>query len=229
MILYVLIKQKNLFDIHSQIWFRLFESHRFRQKSRQQPVFPAAGSSFSVWNKAQTLEHCVIQSQLWGEPSFPVPRRGEGDWGYFRPLDGWIWRSWWGLRAGQILFRLKIAHLEAISQSRWAVLFWGDLDKRVIQQEVDDADIEDAIVIIPTFANVITHNDLREGITGQRERLVLGDCLFLRSQSVGGTKCFCVITAAVESNDISNLCYSLISVFLRSNVLLSSRYYGKNI
>ena len=59
-------------------------------------------------------------------------------------------------------------------------------DKRVIQQEVDDADIENAVVIIPTLANVMTHDDLREGIAGQREGLVFGDCLFLCSQCVGG-------------------------------------------
>ena len=59
-----------------------------------------------------------------------------------------------------------------------------DLDKRVIQQEVDDADIEDAVVIIPTLANVMTHDNLREGIAGQREGLILGDCLFLRSKRI---------------------------------------------
>ena len=59
-------------------------------------------------------------------------------------------------------------------------------DKRVIQQKVDDANIEDAVVIIPTLTNVMTHDDLREGITGQREGFVFRDCLFLCSQSVGG-------------------------------------------
>ena len=60
-----------------------------------------------------------------------------------------------------------------------------DSDKRVIQQEVDDADIENAIVIIPALANVMTHDDFRERIAGQRKRLVFGDCLFLRSQRIG--------------------------------------------
>ena len=41
-----------------------------------------------------------------------------------------------------------------------------DSDKRVIQQEVDDADIENAIVIIPALANVMTHDDFRERIAG---------------------------------------------------------------
>ena len=59
-------------------------------------------------------------------------------------------------------------------------------DKRVIQQKVDDADIEDAVVIIPALANVMAYDNLWEGITGKGERLVLGDCLFLCSQSVGG-------------------------------------------
>lgn len=36
-----------------------------------------------------------------------------------------------------------------------------DSDKRVIQQEVDDADIENAIVIIPALANVMTHDDFQ--------------------------------------------------------------------
>ena len=60
-----------------------------------------------------------------------------------------------------------------------------DSDKRVIQQEVDDADIENAIVIIPALANVMTHDDFRERIAGQRKRLVFGDCVFLRSQRIG--------------------------------------------
>ncbi len=45
-------------------------------------------------------------------------------------------------------------------------------DKRIIQQEVDDADIENAVVVIPTLADVMTHDHLREGIAGQRKRLV---------------------------------------------------------
>ena len=49
------------------------------------------------------------------------------------------------------------------------------LDKRVIQQEVNDADIENAVIIIPTLTNIMTHYDLREGIAGQREGLVLGE------------------------------------------------------
>ena len=58
--------------------------------------------------------------------------------------------------------------------------------KSVVQQKVDDAYIEDAALIIPTLTDVMAYNDLREGITGQRKRLVLGDCLFLRSQGIGG-------------------------------------------
>ena len=61
----------------------------------------------------------------------------------------------------------------------------ADLDKRVIKQEVDDADIENAVVIIPTLANVMTHDNLRERIAGQRKRLILGDCLFLSSKRIG--------------------------------------------
>ena len=47
--------------------------------------------------------------------------------------------------------------------------------KSVVQQKVDDAYIEDAALIIPTLTDVMAYNDLREGITGQRKRLVLGD------------------------------------------------------
>ena len=47
--------------------------------------------------------------------------------------------------------------------------------KSVVQQKVDDADIEDAALIIPTLTDVMAYNDFREGITGQRKRLVLGD------------------------------------------------------
>lgn len=61
----------------------------------------------------------------------------------------------------------------------------NESDKRVIQQEVDDADIENAALIIPTLADVMADNDLREGIAGQRERLILGDRLFRCSQCVG--------------------------------------------
>ena len=63
--------------------------------------------------------------------------------------------------------------------------FSFESNKRVVQQKVDDADIEDAVLIIPTLTNIMAHNDLREGITGQCERLVFGDRLFLRSQSIG--------------------------------------------
>ena len=59
-------------------------------------------------------------------------------------------------------------------------------DKHIIQQEVDDADIENTVVIIPTLANVMTHDNLRKRIAGQREGLVFGDCLFLGPQCVGG-------------------------------------------
>ena len=59
-------------------------------------------------------------------------------------------------------------------------------DKRIIQQEVDDADIENAVIVIPTLADVMTHDDLRERIAGQRERLIFSDCLFLCPQCVGG-------------------------------------------
>ena len=65
-------------------------------------------------------------------------------------------------------------------------MFCCDLDKRVIQQKVDDADIENSIVVIPTLANVMAHDDLRERIAGQREGLIFGDCLLLGLQCVGG-------------------------------------------
>ena len=54
---------------------------------------------------------------------------------------------------------------------------------RVVQQEVDDADIENAIVIIPTLADVVPHNDLGEGISGERKRLILCKRLFLRTKA----------------------------------------------
>ena len=76
-------------------------------------------------------------------------------------------------------------HCHSVSPEKLFVMV-HESDKRVIQQKVDDADIKDAVVIIPTLANVMAYDNLWEGITCQRERLVLGDCLFLRSQSVGG-------------------------------------------
>ena len=51
--------------------------------------------------------------------------------------------------------------------------------------ERGNRDIEDAVIIIPTLADVVADNDLRERITSQCEWLVLGNCLFLCSQSVG--------------------------------------------
>ena len=36
-------------------------------------------------------------------------------------------------------------------------MFCDDLDEAVIKQEVDDADIEDAVVIIPTLADAMMH------------------------------------------------------------------------
>ena len=47
------------------------------------------------------------------------------------------------------------------------------------------ADIENAVIIIPTLADVMTHDDFRERIAGQRKGLILGDRLFLRSQRIG--------------------------------------------
>ncbi len=64
-------------------------------------------------------------------------------------------------------------------------MFCDDLDEAVIKQEVDDADIEDAVVIIPTLADVMMHNNLREGIAGQRKGFVFCNRLFLRSQRIG--------------------------------------------
>ena len=60
------------------------------------------------------------------------------------------------------------------------------LDKLLIQKEINHIDIQNAVIIIPTLADIVTHNDLRERIAGQREGLILGDCLFLCSQCVGG-------------------------------------------
>ena len=59
-------------------------------------------------------------------------------------------------------------------------------DKGVVQQEINDTDIENAVVIIPALADVVAHDDFREGIAGQRKRLVFGDGLFLRSQRISG-------------------------------------------
>ena len=56
---------------------------------------------------------------------------------------------------------------------------------RVVQQKVNNADIENAIVIIPTLADVVPHNDLGEGIPGERKRLILCKRLFLRTKCIG--------------------------------------------
>ena len=77
-------------------------------------------------------------------------------------------------------------------------------DKRIIQQEVDDADIENAVFVIPTLANVMTHDDLREGIAGQRKRLVFGDRLFLRSKRIGRLN-ICLL-AAGGRNEVNFPC-----------------------
>ena len=44
--------------------------------------------------------------------------------------------------------------------------FYLNLYDRIIQQEINDADIENAVVIIPTLADVVTDNNLWEGISG---------------------------------------------------------------
>lgn len=36
-----------------------------------------------------------------------------------------------------------------------------------IQQEVDDTNVENAVVIVPAFSDVVTDNDFREEISGQ--------------------------------------------------------------
>lgn len=46
----------------------------------------------------------------------------------------------------------------------------------IVQKEVNDVDVKDTIVIIPTLADVVAHNDFWKGITGLSKRLVLADC-----------------------------------------------------
>ena len=68
---------------------------------------------------------------------------------------------------------------------RFHICFWKKSDECVVQQEVDNADIENAVVVIPTLADIVTHNDLRKRVTGERKGLILGDGLFLGSQRIG--------------------------------------------
>lgn len=54
----------------------------------------------------------------------------------------------------------------------------------MIQEKINDSDIEYPIVIVPTFANVMANNDLREGISGQTERPVLHFGLLVIGQRI---------------------------------------------
>ena len=45
------------------------------------------------------------------------------------------------------------------------------LYKFLIQKEINHIDIQNAVIIIPTLADIVTHDDLRERIAGQREGL----------------------------------------------------------
>ena len=54
-------------------------------------------------------------------------------------------------------------------------------DKRIIQQKVDEADIKDAVVIIPTLANVMAYDNLWE--TGSCLALIPGVDGFRRIQT----------------------------------------------
>ena len=47
------------------------------------------------------------------------------------------------------------------------------LYKRIVQQEVQDTDIQHAVVIIPSFTDVMTDNDFRECVTSHRQGPVL--------------------------------------------------------
>lgn len=57
--------------------------------------------------------------------------------------------------------------------------------QRVIQQKIYDADIQNAVIIIPALADIMPYNELREGISGQGEGLVLCNGFFRGSQRVG--------------------------------------------
>ena len=50
------------------------------------------------------------------------------------------------------------------------------LYKFLIQKEINHIDIQNAVIIIPTLADIVTHDDLRERIAGQREGLIFSDC-----------------------------------------------------
>ena len=48
-------------------------------------------------------------------------------------------------------------------------------DYRIVQQKIYYTDIQYAAIVVPALAYVMPHDDLREGIPGQRKGLVLRD------------------------------------------------------
>ena len=58
-------------------------------------------------------------------------------------------------------YTLQPDHCHSVSPEKLFVMVY-ESDKRVIQQKVDDADIKDAVVIIPTLANVMAYDNLWE-------------------------------------------------------------------
>ena len=46
-------------------------------------------------------------------------------------------------------------------------------EDRGIKKKVQNTDVQNTVIVIPTLADIMTHNNLREGISGKRERSVL--------------------------------------------------------
>ena len=80
-------------------------------------------------------------------------------------------------------------------------------DNRIVQQKVNDADVQNAGIIIPAFANVMPDHDFWKRVSGQTEWLIFRDRFFLRFQCVGGLNIG--LFAATGGNEIDlagNLC-----------------------
>jgi len=68
-----------------------------------------------------------------------------------------------------ILFRCDSYDMTGVWQ-RCLLLLSVQLNKFLIKQKIQNADVQDALLIIPAFTNIMLHNHFREGIATVRNR-----------------------------------------------------------
>ena len=67
-----------------------------------------------------------------------------------------------------------------------ARLLSARLNEFLIKQKIQNTDIQDALLIIPALANIMPHNDFREGIPRQTKGFVFSDRFLFSFQRISG-------------------------------------------